>query len=190
MAKKYNKKARHAKRDKTSLIVLSILLGLFFIIGLLVWKEIRPGVGTKITALRLDHVNEGEPVESPSDPPTSGSHYGRSMPAGFYTENSPEYQSGDHDGYIIHSLEHGYIVFWYNCALLDDQGCSDLLTSIKTTMDEFNNYKLIAIPRPSITHPLVMTSWEHLQEFESYNENLAKKFIRVNRPLSPEPNAP
>ena len=158
MARKYNQKARNAKQVKTRIIVLSILLGLFFLFGLLVWKEIRPGVGTKIPAVRLDHVNEGEPVESPSDPPTSGSHYGSSMSAGFYTENSPEYQSGDHDGYIIHSLEHGYLVFWYNCALLADHSCSYLLTSIKTTMGDFNNYQLIAFPRTSFTPPFVMTS--------------------------------
>lgn len=190
MSKRFTKKRRKAKRDKTGLVALAIVIGVFSIIGLVIWSEVRPGIGTRITALRADHVSDGDPVDSPTDPPTSGSHYGSPMPAGFYTEESPEYLAGDHDGYILHSLEHGYVTFWYNCDLLEEQECESLLSDILDTMDEFNGHKLIAFPRPSISYPLVMTSWERLQEFESYDADLAKKFIRVNQPRAPEPNAP
>lgn len=183
-------KKRRAKKIKSGLIATSVIIGVFSMIGLIVWQEVKPGIGAKITALRADHVSDGDPVDSPTDPPTSGSHYGSPMPAGFYTEESPEYLSGDYDGYILHSLEHGYVVFWYNCKLLDDQSCDSLLSIIQETIDEFNGYKLIAFPRPSISVPLVMTAWEYLQEFESYDAEMAKKFIRVNQPRAPEPNAP
>ena len=132
---------------------------------------------------------DGEQVEAPSDPPTSGSHYADPMPAGFYTKNSPEYLADNHDGYLIHSLEHGYVVFWYNCDLLDEQGCQDLQADIRSTMDEYNGFKLIAFPRPSITAPLVMTSWGYMQEFETFDAGLAERFIEVNPDLAPEPNA-
>ena len=145
------------------------------------------GVGEQILVETAGHVPDGQPVESPSDPPTSGTHYGISMPAGFYQTNSPEYLDPTHDGYLIHSLEHGYIVFWYNCDLLDEESCSVLQSEIQTVMDDFEGVKLIAFPRPTIGVPLVMTSWGYLQEFESFDQDLAKLFIETNRPLAPEP---
>ena len=183
-------KRRKQESRKTNLIVGGVALAVVAIIGLIIWRDARPGVGTEIPVERADHVPDGDPVDSPSDPPTSGSHYGDPMPAGFYTEESPEYLAADHDGYLIHSLEHGYVVFWYNCELLDTQGCDDLLANIQDTMDEFNSFKLIAFPRLSISVPLVMTSWGYLQEFESYDARLADKFIQTNQSLAPEPNAP
>jgi len=183
-------KKRKQQKQKNNLIVGGIVIGVVAIISLIVWREIRPGIGTAVEVLRSDHVEVGTPVESPSDPPTSGSHYSSPMPAGFYTTESPEYLSEDHDGYLIHSLEHGYIVFWYNCDLLDAESCTSLLTDIQDVMDDFNNFKLIAFPRPSISVPMIMTAWGQMQEFETFDAKLAEKFIKVNQPNAPEPNAP
>jgi len=190
MAKSRKNRKSSRRRDlKSNIVVVLIAVGILGIIGLIIARETKGGVGTEVAVLRSDHVNDGDPVESPSDPPTSGSHYASPMPAGFYTEDSPEYLSGDSDGYLIHSLEHGYVIFWYNCNLLDQQGCDDLKANIQETMDSFNGYKLIAFPRPSISSPLIMTAWGYMQEFNSYDAALAKKFIKVNQPLAPEPNA-
>jgi hypothetical protein len=183
-------KRRRQQKQKANLTVGGIVIAIVAIIGLIVWREARPSIGTEVEVLRADHIEVGALVDTPTDPPTSGSHYASPMPAGFYTEESPEYLSGDHDGYIIHSLDHGYVVFWYNCDLLDDQGCSALLTDIQGVLDDFNGLKLIAFPRPSITVPLVMTAWGQLQEFESFDSKLAERFIKVNQPRAPEPGAP
>ena len=145
------------------------------------------GIGEMVPVVKTSHVNDGEPVESPSDPPTSGTHYGVSMPAGFYQVDSPEYLDPTHDGYLIHSLEHGYIIFWYNCDLLDEASCSTLQSEIQDVMDEFEGKKLIAFPRPSLSVPLVMTSWGYLQEFETFDADLAAQFVETNQPLAPEP---
>jgi hypothetical protein len=183
-------KKRQQQQKKTNLTIAGIVIGVAAILGLIVWREVRPAIGSEVEVLRSDHVEVGAPVESPTDPPTSGSHYASPMPAGFYTKESPEYLSGDHDGYLIHSLEHGYVVFWYNCDLLEEQSCTTLLSDIQGVMDDFNGFKLIAFPRPSISAPLVMTAWGQLQEFEAFDVKLAEEFIKVNRPRAPEPNAP
>jgi hypothetical protein len=183
-------KKRRQQKQKTNLTVGGIVMGIAAIIGLIVWREARPAIGTKVEVLRSDHVEVGAPVDSPTNPPTSGSHYASPMPAGFYTKESTEYFSGDHDGYLIHSLEHGYVVFWYNCDLLDEQSCNTLLSDIQRVLDDFNGFKLIAFPRPSITHPLVMTAWGQMQEFVTFDAQLAEKFIKVNQPRAPEPGAP
>ena len=94
------------------------------------------------------------------------------------------------EGYLVHNLEHGYVIFWYNCNLLDEQNCSELKIQIKSVMDEFNGVKLIAFPRESLDVPVVMTSWGQLQQFEVFNENPAASFVESNRNRAPEPNAP
>lgn len=178
------------KNQKSALIVAGFIISLVAIIGLIAWREIRPGVGTEVEVARADHVPEGDPIDSPTDPPTSGSHYGSPLEAGFYTKESPEYLAGDQDGYIVHGHEHGYITFWYNCDLLDEDSCDDLVADIQGVMDEFNGFKLVAVPRPSISVPLVMTGWSQILEFDTFDSQTAERFIRTNRPLAPEPNAP
>lgn len=182
-------KKRQQKKLKSTLIVLGIAAAVIGVVGFIVFKGNVKPIGTSVAVERNDHIPDGDPVDSPSDPPTSGSHYANPMPAGFYTVDSPEYLAGDQDGYLIHSLEHGYVIFWYNCDLLDQQSCDTLLNNIKTVMDEFNGFKLIAFPRPSIDTPLIMTSWGQMQKFKSFDADLAAKFIKVNQPLAPEPEA-
>ncbi|MBS4015781.1 MAG: DUF3105 domain-containing protein, partial [Candidatus Latescibacteria bacterium] len=136
------------------------------------------------------HVEVGEPLTYPSNPPAGGRHYAQSLPAGFYDEDNLPNLPGDLEGYIVHSLEHGYIIFWYNCSLLNETACTELKTEIQSVMDSRNNFKLIAFPWNSIDVPLVMTSWGRLQQFEQFNSALALNFIDANRNKSPEPNAP
>jgi len=103
-----------------------------------------------------------------------------------YDENIYTYPAG----YLVHNLEHGYIIFWYNCDLLDESACSELKSQIRSVMDELGGTKMIAYPRESIDVPLVMTSWGRLRRFETFNAEQAKAFYRANLNKSPEPNAP
>jgi len=193
------KTRRQRSRRRQILLGSALAVVVIGLVGLLVFQAGKQddhasadspatgGVGDYIPIETIDHVPDGQPVTSPSDPPTSGTHYGVSMPAGFYQTDSPEYLDPTHDGYLIHSLEHGYIIFWYNCDLLDDESCSALQADIQAVMDEFQGVKLIAFPRPTIDVPLVMTSWGYLQKFDSFDFDLAVNFIETNRPLAPEP---
>jgi hypothetical protein len=192
-------KKRHQNQRQQTVLVAIISILVIGLIGVIVVQAGKAddhsdlatntdgGIGEKIPVETADHVQDGLPVNSPSDPPTSGTHYGVSMPSGFYGPDSPEFLNPTHDGYLIHSLEHGYIIFWYNCDLLDAQSCSTLKEDIQLVMDEFNGVKLIAFPRPSLDVPLVMTSWGYLQKFENFNHDLAVQFIVTNQPLAPEP---
>ena len=181
---------RRQQKRKSIIISASIAAGIIGFLGLIIWNEIKPGIGDKIPIAPAIHIDYGLPAVSPSDPPTSGSHYESPMPEGFYTEESPEFLADDHDGYLIHSLEHGYVIFWYNCQILDEQSCVELKSEIRMVMDELNGMKLIAFPRLSISVPLIMTSWGQLQEFPEFDKELAKEFIKVNQPRAPEANAP
>ena len=129
---------------------------------------------------------DSDPGNFNSDPPTSGPHYPNEAQAGFYDTNIYQYPAG----YLVHNLEHGYIIFWYNCASLSESACTGLKSQIKAVMDGLNNIKVIAYPWASIDVPTVMTSWGRLQKMETFNAAQARSFYKNNLNRSPEPAAP
>ncbi len=162
-------------------------LGVLAIIGLILWQGARPRLGEEIPMMNSTHITvDSDPGEYNSDPPTSGPHYPEEAQAGFYDTNSYKYPAG----YLVHNLEHGYIIFWYNCVKLSENACSELKSQIKAVMDEANNVKVIAYPWDSIDAPIVLTSWGRLQKMETFNAAQARAFYKSNLNRSPEPNAP
>jgi hypothetical protein len=158
------------------------------VLGLIFWQGVKPAAGESIPVMTSSpHIaTDTDPGQYNSDPPTSGLHYAEEAQAGFYEENIYTYPAG----YLVHNLEHGYIIFWYNCDLLDESACSELKSQIRAVMDELGGVKLIAYPWNSIDVPLVITSWGRLQRFEAFDSEQAKAFYRTNLNRSPEPNAP
>ena len=197
MNKKEQLEARRAKKRQQKLIstliwggVAVVLLGLF---GYIIWGAVRPAAGQSIPIMEISeaHVREGEdPGPFNSDPPTSGPHYAEEFEAGFYDETSPESQVPYPEGYLGHNLEHGYVIYWYNCDLLDEDGCQELKDQIRESMADNGGTKLIAFPRSSIDVPVAMTTWGQMFKMEDFNADEARKFVRANRNRAPEPNAP
>lgn len=180
-------KERRQKRIK-NLIWVGIGVAVLGVLGFMVFQGVRPQAGEAVPVMvSSPHIpTDTDPGEYNSDPPTSGLHYASAAEAGFYDENIYTYPAG----YLVHSLEHGYVIFWYNCDILDEAGCSELKSQIRSVMDEFGGVKLIAYPWPTIDVPLVMTSWGRLQRFETFDTEQARAFYRANLNKAPEPNAP
>jgi hypothetical protein len=178
------------KRQKmiSNLIWGGIGLAVLAVISLMVWQGVKPAAGDSIPIMTSDpHIEQDtDPGQYNSDPPTSGLHYATEAEAGFYDENIYTYPAG----YLVHNLEHGYVVLWYNCDLLDETGCVEVKSQIRSVMDELGGIKLIAYPWNSIDVPVAMTSWGRIQKFEIFDVEQAKAFYRANLNRSPEPNAP
>ena len=153
-----------------------------------------PEVEPVPTAESFSHVPEGtDPGAYNSDPPTSGHHYPTPVYAGFYDEEQAADFNPFPAGYLVHSLEHGYVIFWYDCAELQSGNCEDLKADIQRVMRRVGDYKVIGFPWPSIDVPVVMTSWGRLLRFEQFDPALAEAFVRNNREnpdLAPEIRAP
>jgi hypothetical protein len=161
------------------------------VVALLVGNAAQAAVGEEVPVLSDSHVEEGtDPGPYNSDPPTSGRHYASEFVAGFFEESDLASLPAYPEGYLVHNLEHGYVIFWYNCAVLDEAGCAQLKAGIRGVMDEFDGVKLIAFPRATLRVPLAMTSWGRLQEFETFDAEGARRFVRANRYRAPEPDAP
>ena len=192
MNSKSNRQKMHERQRKQK-IRINLILGaigavVLAIIGLVVWQGVRPAVGEAIPVMAgTTHIAvDSDPGTYNSDPLTSGPHYPEEAQKGFYESNIYTYPAA----YLVHNLEHGYVIFWYNCDLLDESGCANLKEQIRTTIDELGGTKLIAYPWNTIDVPLVLTSWGRLQRFETFDAEQAKAFYRANLNKAPEPNAP
>jgi hypothetical protein len=197
MSKQNLREARKAKKRKQKLVSIllwgSITLVVVGLFGYIIWRAVRPPEGEAFAMMANagDHVPEGvDPGPFNSDPPTSGQHYGQPLEAGFYDESSQEIQSPYPEGYLLHNLEHGYVIYWYNCDLLDEAGCVELKAQIRESMAKNGNTKLIAFPRTSMEMPVALTSWGQMLPLEDLNQEQAKGFVSANRNRAPEPNAP
>lgn len=180
-------KNRRQKRT-TNFIWGGVGLVVITLIGFLVWQSVRPAAGEAVSIMVSEpHLPpESDPGQYNSDPPTSGLHYAEEASGGFYDENLYTYPAG----YLVHNLEHGYVIFWYNCNVLDETECSELKSQIRSVMNDVDGFKVIAYPWNSIDVPLVMTSWGRIQRFETFDAELARAFYRANLNKAPEPNAP
>ena len=79
-------------------------------IGYWLWRgATAPTPGEVVTDLGRNHVTDISGMEYNSNPPTSGKHFPVWAKRGVYDQVIS-------DGYLIHSLEHGYIVISYNCS--------------------------------------------------------------------------
>ena len=166
MGVKNIRQERKAKQERQKRITIMIWGGVAIVVigfvGYLVWRVTRPPAGESIPIMANAgaHVPEGQdPGPFNSDPPTSGPHYAEEYEAGFYDESSPEAQAPYPEGYLGHNLEHGYVIYWYNCDLLDENGCIELKDQIKTSMADNGQTKLIVFPRSSMDVPVAMTTW-------------------------------
>jgi hypothetical protein len=180
-AKRRRQKAITTWGLRLAAVVVVVALGFTY------YNATRPPVGEEVPVMDdFSHVAEGtDPGPYNTDPPSSGRHYAASWPAGFFRAGDIP---GPHpEGYLVHSLEHGYVIFWYNCDSLTDQQCQILEGQIQSVMASANNYKVIAYPWESIEEPVVMTSWGRMLRFERFDEDQALEFVTRNREKSPEP---
>lgn len=77
-----------------------------------------------------DHLEQGTPIPYDTAPPAFGPHYPAPAPMGrkFYTEDRPEV------GNLVHNLEHGYNILWYDETVADD---ADLLAQVEAIANQF-----------------------------------------------------
>lgn len=183
--KKGKRRSRHsAGRGTSPIVYAAVALLLIIILVVAVSVDFNP-IGEKVEVMpSRDHVPEGnDPGPFNSNPPTSGTHYPEHFSSEFFDENEYEYP----EGYLVHNLEHGYVIFWYNCELLNEDGCAELKDQIQSVMTRVNMDKVIAYPWPKIDLPVVMTSWGRLLRFDEFDPQLAYQYARKYHNQAPEP---
>ncbi len=142
-----------------------------------------PKTAQKIEDLGRTHVKIGERVKYNSNPPTSGPHYPDWKKQDIYKEPQQ-------DGYLIHSLEHGYVIMSYNCDAKPKDGskidCNALKKQLSDLFREKGAWKLIVVPRPSLDMPLALTAWNYVDKMDKFDKNRIVSFIDALRDKGPE----
>lgn len=112
-----------------------------------------------------------------SDPPTSGWHYDTPLDSGFHEQPAA-------DELVVHNLEHGHVVVFYDCSKLTDcQGTKDQLQKLA---ESYSNWKVTIVPRQNADAALAVAAWGRLDKLENYDEARIKDFISAWRDRGPE----
>jgi hypothetical protein len=189
-----NRSKQNTMSNRNLIITLSIIGGvaLLALLGYAVRAARQPValLGEEFPIAEAEHIPEGQKATNyNSDPPTSGQHYSEPAEAGFYEEAPP-------DERLVHNLEHGHIVVYYNCTNLSESACSDLKEGIRQALERAGvvsstqTLKIVAAPRPGMPNMVTYTSWGRLYRAESFDEDEFLLFVEQNRNRAPEPFAP
>jgi hypothetical protein len=93
------------------------------------------------------HVPECSYVDYGTLPPSSGDHYAIWAAYQSYALPVPE-------GYWVHDLEHGAVVFTYHC---EDAGCAGDVAAAQQLLDAYPDDPLCTAAGEGVRHRLVMT---------------------------------
>lgn len=185
-------KKKAARQKKLTYIglplgVIAIVVILLFVFGKSASAKL---MGDEVAITSSIHVpNDSIPGPYNSNPPAGGTHFDTDFSEHFYQESEIATLPAHPEGYLVHSLEHGYVIFWYNCQV-SGTDCTELKQTIQTVMDKTGNTKLIAFPWADMDVPLAMTSWGRILNFTQPDAKQMTQFVERNRYHAPEPNAP
>ena len=180
--KRRNKRLQ-AKRQRYLLIGGGIAAALIIVAGI-VLLSLQPRVPTSTGSAACgnlqvledqgrDHLTPGEtPPTYNSVPPTSGKHNPTWYPAGVYDNNADITQ-------LIHSLEHGYVIMYYN-------GISDAEINSLKNIQSSDSFKLIVAPYPNMEQKVALVAWARMQNCDGVNEAAIRSFIAQFRNQGPE----
>ena len=188
--KDQRQQARARRRQLTGLATSVVGLAVLALLGFGAWNLLRPKPGQSVALQARTHIQVSDSHEPyDTNPPTSGPHAG-TVPANFYDVAPP-------DENLVHNLEHGYVIIWYDCATLDGTQCQNLKSEIKGVMDRAKSVviasdikKLIAVPRSQMDARIALTSWGRIDKLNAFNETEIMEFVNDFREQAPEAGAP
>jgi hypothetical protein len=119
-----------------------------------------------------------------SVPATSGQHWNTADspgPWGVYTTAQPQER-------MLHNMEHGGIVIWYQPSLL---GADDLATLTQLVQQQITTerFKMILVPwsGADFGHPIAVTAWDWLLYLDTADLDKIRVFTDAHYGDSPEP---
>jgi len=140
--------------------------------ALLTDVERFPSEGTR-------HVARGTRVDYEQMPPLSGPHYGVTAEAGFY-EETPAL------GAIVHSLEHGAVVIYYDPDTLSETAEADLRAYANEHTGTWKSVIVAPNPSDDPAASYVLTAWRHRLRMDSYDEPTVRAFLAEYLGRGPE----
>ena len=121
------------------------------------------------------HVPAGTQINYGTNPPTSGPHFIHWVNPGFY-----ETSKGRSN--LVHSLEHGMIVIYY------DQPSAEDLETLKRWTALFTGpwSGIVSVRRAGLGEKLILTAWRRILRLDRLETEAAAAFIDAYRGRGPE----
>ena len=105
-----------------------------------------------------NHLTPCDPVTYDTNPPSGGDHY-------FVWAAYHSYDFAVPPGFLVHSLEHGAVIYWYNCP----DGCSDEVAQAEAFIGELPTdplcagqgveRRVILVPSPDLPARWAASAW-------------------------------
>jgi hypothetical protein len=124
-----------------------------------------------------DHVDVGTTVIYMTDPPTSGAHWPAPQDGGYF-------ETAIASEYLVHSLEHGAVVIYYNPATVTAPQKDSLKALAAAHPGSFG--QVICVPRDDATYPIILTAWTHRLRQTAYDQSNIDGFIALYLDKGPE----
>ena len=123
------------------------------------------------------HVTVGTVVVYRTDPPTSGAHYPDPAEGGFY-------ETVVEAPYLVHSLEHGAVVVYYNPVTVSSPQKDNLRSLAAAHPGVFG--QVICVPRNDAVYPVILTAWTHRLRLGAYDQDGIDGFVTLFLDQGPE----
>ncbi|GAC1362840.1 MAG: hypothetical protein NVSMB42_22510 [Herpetosiphon sp.] len=119
-------------------------------------------------------------VQYNSNPPAGGDHWGNTASWGIQTQAPP-------DESLVHNLEHGGVIVWYDPAKVDAATITKLGTVVRSLQS--TNFRVILTARAKGIEggkPLAVSSWGHVLLLDTYDEAQIRGFFQAHIGKGPE----
>lgn len=125
-----------------------------------------------------DHLPEGQRSFYTTDPPTSGPHSARWLPPGVYQleETRPEL--------LVHNLEHGNIVVYFNPDTLPKADIAWLTKLTKQYVGQWDG--MLMVTYKDKKHPLILSAWRANLRLDGLEKKRVMGFVDYFRGRGPE----
>ena len=123
------------------------------------------------------------------NPPASGPHNPNPMPTGphYYAPTAASEPSFVEQ--LVHNLEHGYVVLWYDDTIAQDKGKLQAIDAMGTNLQAHGHDQFIAAPwpkdRPAMDKGkhVALTSWHNRQLCNDISGAVLDTFVKAHSPL-------
>jgi len=131
-----------------------------------------------------DHLPECSDIEYSMSPPVFGDHY--PFWAAFQTYDYPVPL-----GYLVHSLEHGAVIFFYDCP----DGCADEVSTVQAFIaalpddprcSEAVKHQVILVPRPGLGSRWAASAWGYSLTADCFDRAIFQGFYDPHLGQGPE----
>lgn len=117
------------------------------------------------------HVEPGTDIDYERVPPTGGVHYGGTWEsAGFYTEAKAL-------GSLVHSLEHGAVVVYYDPGQLPPEAEDSLRGWTANQTGDWRSFIAVPNPKDDPESTYVLTAWEKRLTMDEYDNSKVRAFV-------------